>query len=450
MTEQRALTVSALNRYLKLKFDHDPHLKSIILKGEISNFKHHRSGHMYFTIKDDQSRISAVMFKNSNRVLQFAPKEGMQIVVEGSVSIYDAYGEYQIYVNTMQPDGIGSLYMAFEQLKEKLQKEGLFADKHKQTIPAYPEHIGIITSPTGAAVRDMITTIKRRNPYIQITVLPAIVQGKEAISSIVKQINDANEAHTFDVLLIGRGGGSIEDLWAFNEEKVVRAIFNSKIPIISAVGHETDTTISDFVADVRASTPTGAAEIAVTERSHIIETIRNTERTMTQLLKHRLLDKQKHVNTLKQASPFQHPKRMIEKHRQTIDFIEMRMDQQTKHSFLRKKQQMEQHHIANKKQIIQMKLENNRVTLHQHVHQIGNITLQKWKEKEQKLHVQMEKLMLLNPLHILHRGYTLPFDEKQQLIKTVQDVEEEDSIYIQFHDGTIQANVKQIWRDVDE
>lgn len=260
--QDKYVTISRINNYLKSYFDNNPHLQHVYLKGEISNFKNHTRGHLYFTLKDEESRLSAVMFQGYANTLNFNPEDGMNVLVEGRISCYPAQGTYQIYVEKMEVDGIGNLYIEFEKLKKKLASEGLFDEKYKKPIPKYPTKIGIITAPTGAAIKDILSTIKRRYPICETILFPCLVQGKSAAPDIVKQINTAQE-YDLDVIICGRGGGSIEDLWAFNEECVARAIFDSKIPIISAVGHEIDFTIADFVSDLRAPTPTGAAEMAV-------------------------------------------------------------------------------------------------------------------------------------------------------------------------------------------
>ena len=256
------ITISDLNRYIKAKFDIDSNLNNVYLKGEISNFKHHTRGHFYFTLKDENSRIAAVMFNFNASKVTFEPEDGMKVLVSGHISVYEATGSYQIYVNTMEVDGIGNLYLEFEKLKKKLASEGLFNSEHKKQIPKYPKTIGIITAPTGAAIRDILSTIKRRYPIAKTILFPALVQGDGAKESVTRQLKKAQE-YDLDVIICGRGGGSIEDLWCFNEEMVARAIYESKIPVISAVGHEIDFTIADFVADLRAPTPTGAAEMAV-------------------------------------------------------------------------------------------------------------------------------------------------------------------------------------------
>ena len=260
--EDKYIKISDLNNYVKSLIDSEPFLQKVYLKGEISNFKNHTRGHLYFTLKDDASRLSAVMFQGHAYSLKFTPEDGMNVLVEGRISCYPAQGTYQIYVEKMEQDGIGNLYIEFEKLKEKLQKEGLFDENHKVPIPKFPKRIGVVTASTGAAIKDILSTIKRRYPLCETILFPSLVQGKSAAPDIVKQIKKAEEFN-LDVLIVGRGGGSIEDLWAFNEEIVARAIYESNIPIISAVGHEIDYTIADFVADLRAPTPTGAAEMAV-------------------------------------------------------------------------------------------------------------------------------------------------------------------------------------------
>ena len=285
--EEKYLKISDLNDYIKGMFDENSFLRKIYLKGEISNFKNHTRGHLYFTLKDETSRISAVMFYNSALSLKFKPEDGMNVLVTGRISCYPAQGTYQIYVETMVMDGLGNLYIEYEKLKKKLANEGLFDVRFKKTIPKYPKKIGIITASTGAAIRDILSTIKRRYPICETILFPSLVQGASAAPEIVRQIRRANE-FDLDVLICGRGGGSIEDLWAFNEESVARAIFESKIPIISAVGHEVDYTIADFVADMRAPTPTGAAEMAVPTKKDIETILYEKKKQLNTILKHTL------------------------------------------------------------------------------------------------------------------------------------------------------------------
>ena len=272
MNNKKYITVTQLNRYLKFKIENDPNLGLIFLRGEISNFKNHTRGHFYFTLKDETSRINAIMFSTNTKKIKFMPSDGMKVLVTGRISLYEASGGYQIYVEEMIEDGVGNLYIAFEQLKERLQKEGLFNPEHKKKIPKIPNKIGIITASTGAAIKDILSTIKRRFPLCETILFPTLVQGEFAKDDIVKNLKIADD-YNLDVIIVGRGGGSIEDLWPFNEEIVARAIYEAKTPIISAVGHEIDWTISDFVADMRAPTPTGAAEMAVPNKEDVINYI---------------------------------------------------------------------------------------------------------------------------------------------------------------------------------
>ena len=279
--EERYLTVTALTKYIKYKFDHDRNLEEVLLEGEISNFKHNSRGHFYFTLKDEGAQISATMFAQYASRVNFEPEDGMKVFVRGNVTVYEPSGSYQINVKEIKTSGLGDLYIAFEKLKKELEKEGLFDPQHKKPIPMYPKTIGVITSPTGAAIRDIINTIKRRYPLCSVILYPAIVQGDDAKNNIVMQIKKANIDNLADVLIVGRGGGSIEDLWAFNERIVAEAIYDSNIPIISAVGHEIDFTIADFVADVRAATPTAGAEIATPSVDVLKDKIAFYDRNMT-------------------------------------------------------------------------------------------------------------------------------------------------------------------------
>ena len=270
MQNTLVLSVSQLNRYIKMNFDADENLANIFISGEISNFtNHYRTGHLYFTLKDDSSAVRAVMFNSSAKRLKFMPEDGMKVIARGRVSVYEASGQYQLYVDDMQPDGVGALNLAYEQLKEKLQKEGLFSELHKKPLPPYPEKVGVITSPTGAAVRDIINVLGRRFSYAEIVFCPVLVQGDGAHLQLTDAVNLFNSERAADVIIIGRGGGSIEDLWEFNDEGLARAVYNSEIPVISAVGHETDFTICDFVADMRAPTPSAAAELAVPDANEL-------------------------------------------------------------------------------------------------------------------------------------------------------------------------------------
>ncbi|MBR4029804.1 MAG: exodeoxyribonuclease VII large subunit [Clostridia bacterium] len=277
---ERVLSVSQLNSYIKRMLDNDLLLSGVWLKGEISNFKHHTSGHMYMTLKDEQSAVRAVMFKGATFSLKFKPEDGMKVLVFGRVSVFESAGQYQVYIEAMQPDGLGSLYVAYEQMKARLEEEGLFSSEHKKKIPEFPEKIAVVTSPTGAAIQDILNVLGRRYPYADVVVIPVLVQGDGAAEQIADAIEYVNKKRIADVMIVGRGGGSIEDLWAFNEEVCARAIYNSEIPVISAVGHETDFTIADFVADMRAPTPSAAAELAVPSMLELKAVIENLKSRM--------------------------------------------------------------------------------------------------------------------------------------------------------------------------
>lgn len=438
------LTVTAVTKYIKRKLDMDNHLKGILLRGEISNFKHHSRGHMYLTIKDDTSRIQSVMFKGNNRYLKFVPENGMNVLIEGDISVFEAFGQYQLYIKKMEPDGIGALYVAFEQLKKKLQSLGLFHDEQKKQIPEYPKHIGIITSSTGAAVRDIITTINRRYPLVQTTVLPAIVQGEDAKHSVSETIKHANTLNLFDLLIVGRGGGSIEDLWAFNEEVVAYAIHHSDIPIISAVGHETDTTISDFVADKRAPTPTGAAEISVPSTQELKKRLLTMERNMSQILKTKRQNAADMLKRYEASYAFRYPKQLMSQKEQELDTHKERLEKAT-HSDLRqnKKQYAQiherllaQHPVA---EINRLKKELERLARLNNTF-IDNII----SEKSRQLRSLLDKLTLLNPLEIMKRGYAIPFQEDQTIIHSIAQVSKDDTIDVQLSDGALDCHVVQL------
>ncbi|MFX3622598.1 MAG: exodeoxyribonuclease VII large subunit [Ectobacillus sp.] len=439
--EKKYLTVSALTRYIKAKLEHDPHLQTVLLKGEISNFKYHSRGHMYFTLKDENARIAAVMFAGYNRSITFRPEDGMKVLVKGQVSLYEAGGNYQLYVHDMQPDGIGNLYLAYEQLKGRLEQEGLFSPLYKQAIPAYPKAIGVITSPTGAAVRDIITTIKRRYPIAQIIVLPVLVQGEHAASSIANAIQSANKRGDIDVLIVGRGGGSIEELWAFNEEIVARAIFASDIPIISAVGHETDFTIADFVADLRAPTPTGAAELAVPSILELEERLLQRNLRLQRAMRELVNGKKEQLRSLQKSYAFRYPKQLYAQKEEQLDRLFERL-LQSKSRYMEKKyihvQQLilsvQKHHPAQK------------IERAQEVHAM----LQKRLEREmqvilrtkQSTFIRMaEKLEALNPLRIMMRGYSVAYDEQSNIVKSVKQVQPGSAVKVQLQDGILDCNV---------
>lgn len=388
-------SVAQLNNYVKSLMDYDVTLKALFLVGEISNFKAHSSGHMYMTLKDDKSSIKAVMFRGNASRLKFMPADGMKIIAFGSVSVYERDGAYQFYIENMQPDGVGSLSIAFEQLKEKLQKEGLFDQAHKKPLPKYPRTIGVVTSPTGAAFQDICNVLGRRWPMARIVISPALVQGETAPRSIVEAIEDLDAFGQADVMIVARGGGSIEDLWCFNDERVARAIYAAKTPVVSGVGHETDFTIADFVADFRAPTPSAAAEIVVpdvlAERDHIMQLAMRSQKLML----NRIGILRTSLNQLTSRNVMQGPVALINERRLMLDNLVDRINS-----------------AANNK------VQTNRANFR----------------------VLTSKLDAFSPLKVLSRGYSITEGEKG-VIKSVEDVKPGDKLSIRLNDGTIGAEV---------
>ncbi len=415
------LTVSTINRYLKDQFDRNEHLRMVFLKGEISNFKGHTTGHLYFSLKDEHSRINAIMFNSYAKKLQFVPSDGKKVLVTGRIGVYEASGSYQIYVDDMQEDGVGNLYLAYEQLKAQLAKEGLFDAQYKKPIPKYPHRIGIVTAPTGAAIRDILSTIKRRYPICETLLFPALVQGEYGADDIVKKINLAQN-YDLDVLIVGRGGGSIEDLWNFNEERVARAIFASHIPIISAVGHEIDFTIADFVADMRAPTPTGAAELAVPNLIDLKRylgqlNIRSKEAIQKKVNYNKLI-----LDSLKSSYVLKTPMIMYENKKQKLDILMDKINSLIINKISTYRQRLEY-------------LKNRQI--------VGNPQLL-YKDKVKELGVLINKLDLVSPLHVLKRGYSMVLDENKKVIKSVSNIHINDEVTVKLFDGSITTKIIKI------
>ena len=411
------ITISDLNRYIKAKFDMDAHLENVYLRGEISNFKHHTRGHLYFTLKDESSRLSAVMFASLARNINFEPEDGMKVLVSGRISVYEATGSYQIYVSEMQLDGIGNLYLEFEKLKKKLAAEGLFNQAHKRPIPKYPKKIGIITAPTGAAIRDILSTIKRRYPICETILFPALVQGVGAKESIVEQLTKAQD-YDLDVIICGRGGGSIEDLWAFNEEIVARAIYNSKIPVISAVGHEIDFTIADYVADLRAPTPTGAAEMAVPNLTDLINLLEQYKIRSNEGISNILKKNELRLNNVTSSFALKNPLNLYAIKEQKLDNL-----------------------IDSLNKSIQNKLNNYKLlyakVLSSSVLKDPYSLIEK---KKNRFDILLKTIEVLNPLKLLDSGYSIvKFNGKA--ITDVNLLNKDDIIDIDMHNGIIKASV---------
>lgn len=393
--EYHPITVTQLNRYVKDKIESDEMLANVLVKGEISNFKHHYTGHLYFTLKDEKSLIKCVMFKTYTDKMDFAPKDGMQVIVLGTVSVFERDGVYQVYAKAMKQDGIGDLHAEYEELKRKLEEEGLFAESHKKKIPFMPKCIGVLTSRTGSVIRDIINVSTRRNPNVYIKLFPVPVQGQGASGKIAEAIRRMNEEKLADVLIIARGGGSLEDLWPFNEEVVARAIFESEIPIISAVGHETDFTIADFVADLRAPTPSAAAELAVTDVEEVKLKLQSYLVRNKQALKRKLQFMQLRYEKCMNSRVFKDPKKQIYEYGMQLD---------------------------NKMKVLE------------------NVIQNKIKEEKMKLIKNIAKLDTLSPLKTLMRGYTI-IQKDGKVMKEAKELKTGDVVTIQFVEEQRKATI---------
>lgn len=394
--EPKILTVSQLNFYVKSVLDSDPRLNYVFLCGEISNLTdHYRSGHIYLSLKDNKSVIRAVMFAGNARNLKFKPMEGMKVICRGRVTLYEATGQYQYYIEDMQPDGIGALYQAYEQLKEKLQSKGLFDQSHKKPIPYCPKAIGVITSPTGAAVQDIKNILTRRFPSVNIILCPVLVQGDNAAPQLIDAVNKLNEYDLCDTIIIGRGGGSIEDLWAFNDENLAYAIYNSHIPVISAVGHETDFTICDFVSDLRAPTPSAGAELAVPDRNEILQNLDAQRQYLSSLMDKKLIENNNVVSEMTTKLLSLSPDDKIAKLYNDLDFLSQKYENNSNRIF---------QNTANKIELLATKLES------------------------------------LNPVSILKRGYSV-VTNNDKTVTSVKDVKNGDTLAINVTDGKIISKV---------
>ena len=400
MQNTLVLSVSQLNRYIKMNFDADENLANIFISGEISNFtNHYRTGHLYFTLKDDSAAVRAVMFNSSAKRLKFMPEDGMKVIARGRVSGYEASGQYQLYVDDMQPDGVGALNLAYEQLKEKLQKEGLFSELHKKPLPPYPEKVGVITSPTGAAVRDIINVLGRRFPYAEIVFCPVLVQGEGAHLQLIDAVNLFNSERAADVIIIGRGGGSIEDLWEFNDEGLARAVYNSDIPVISAVGHETDFTICDFVADMRAPTPSAAAELAVPDANELQYALSALKNRMFLNVSSGIADRRSRLEYLTSKGALKSPDEMLSNRSQRLDTAFSKM-------------------------------------LSSYENRIGG--------KKVEFISAATALSKLDPMSVLMRGFAFVSDKNGKNVYSSQALAKGDKINVRFHDGSAVCEVKEI------
>ncbi|BEH90797.1 MAG: exodeoxyribonuclease VII large subunit [Turicibacter sp.] len=444
MEQRQPLTVKALTKYIKLKFDYDKNLQHLLLKGELSNVKRHSRGHLYFTLKDDEAQINAVMFASAASHLEFVPTEGMQVIVKGHITVYEAGGTYSLYVKEMTEDGIGNLYVAYTQLKERLATEGLFDARFKQKIPDYPQAVGVITSPTGAAIRDIISTIKRRFPMVTIYVYPALVQGEQAEASIISCIKQANAMNLVDTLIVGRGGGSIEDLWAFNKEGVARAIFESKIPIISAVGHETDFTIADFVADHRAPTPTGAAELAVPNLPDVLKHLNQLNARLNHNFNLQFKQKKDYLTQLCNHYIMKNPAALFEQRLMYVDQLSEKLNYVLQDQLTRNQTKWWTLHHRLLQLDPKASVDQAKQSLLLQDQTLRQLMLQHLSQSKQDYTVLLTKLELLNPLSILKKGYTVLTNDKDEMVTTVQDISVGQDLLISLDDGRVRASVKEI------
>ena len=460
--EEKTLTVSQINAYINKKLKFDNNLKNIYIKGEISNFKTYPSGHSYFTLKDENSQIPAVMFKGRKRFLEFEPKDGDKVIVKGKIEVYEKDGKYQLYATNITKDGVGDLYAAFEKLKKKLQAEGLFDEAHKQKIPKYPKRIGVVTAQSGAAIKDIMTTIKRRYPICEILVFSTLVQGNLAPPQIARQIKHAQK-FDLDTLIVGRGGGSIEDLWAFNDEGVAREIYNCKIPTISAVGHEIDFTIADFVADKRAATPTAAAEIAVPELSKVKDDIAQLNRRANKNISDRITLNRTKLNNISQKNIFKNPESIYEVKSMHLDNLVNKLSFSSRSIVTKNKNKLIRLESSaifkNPESMYTLKrisLDNlinklnftasNIITENKNkLFKLENSYILKnpneiTKRKQEIFLKNINKLEVLDPLLTLKRGYSIA-KSKDKVISSAKDVEVGDEVSIEFDDGTINTKV---------
>lgn len=421
MNNNNYITITEVNQYIKKIINDDLLLKKVYLKGEISNFKAHSRGHYYFTLKDENTRIAAVMFSFNNKSLKFVPYDGMKVLVTGKIDVYESSGSYQIYVEDMMPDGIGALYVAFEELKKKLQAEGLFDKEKKKKIRRIPKVVGIVTSPTGAAIKDILTTIKRRYPVCETILFPALVQGEMAAQDIANKIKLANEfkdIYKIDTLIVGRGGGSLEDLWPFNEEVVARAIYASELLVISAVGHEIDITISDYVADLRAPTPTAAGELAVPDINTIITYLDTATSRSYTALNNIINNNYKRLDNIKNSYILTKPMTMYEIKEQKLDIL-----------------------IDNLDRVVNKIIDNNKIRLFTCSNSyILNNPNMLYKYNQQKLSHIISKLEVLNPLNTLNRGYAM-VKKDNKVLSSVNNIKEDDVVTIVLKDGNISSKI---------
>lgn len=399
---QTIYSVGQINQYIKAMMDQDPVLGELCMRGELSNYKMYPSGHHYFSMKDADGAIRCVMFRGNAMHLRFRPENGMQVLVTGRITVFPRDGQYQFYVNSMTPDGVGDLYVAFEQMKRKLDAEGLFDPAHKKQLPAYPHRIAIVTSSAGAAIRDMLRILGKRYPLSKILLLPVRVQGEEAPAEIAGAIRYANHHHLADVIITGRGGGSMEDLWAFNDERVARAIYDSEIPVISAVGHEPDVTISDYVADLRAATPSNAAELAVPDQADLRIQLAAIQTRLATAMQRKITGAKQQLQFYAQNRALQSPRNYLEDRRMELDYVHKQL-------------------IAQSRSLLEQKKQN---------------------------YVRLGAMLdSMSPLKVLGRGYAMVSTDPGTVLKSVHEVVPGEKIMVRVTDGSLRATVETVWEE---
>ena len=440
---EKYLSVTTLTKYLKMKFDKDPYLERVYLTGQVSNFRK-RPTHQYFSLKDDRAVIQATIWSGIYQKLGFDLEEGMKINVVGRVQVYEPSGSYSIIIEKAEPDGVGALAIQFEQLKKKLTEEGLFQERFKQSLPQFSKKIGVVTSRSGAVIQDIITTVSRRFPGVEIVLYPTKVQGEGAAEEIARNIARANERDDLDVLIIGRGGGSIEDLWAFNEEIVVRAIFESRLPIISSVGHETDVTLADFVADKRAATPTAAAELATpVTKLDLLTYLQNQEKRMTTAVKHTLSKKQETLRILSQSVIFRQPERLYDGYLQRLDQLQLRLKQGLNAELVRNQQKVQEqiHRLEQLSPIIKIQRYQDRIQqLKKLLRSQMAVT---YDAKVAEVKRLSEALLMLDTSRIVARGYAI-VKKGEVVVASAKDLKENDQVSLLMRDGQVELEVRDV------
>ena len=439
-TDRDVLSVSQLNRKAKQLLE--THLPLLWVEGELSNVSQPSSGHWYFTLKDEQAQVRCAMFRNRNMLVRFAPRQGQQVLIRARVSLYEGRGDYQLIVEHMEEAGFGALQRAFEALKLKLANEGLFDDAYKQPLPSLPKHIAVITSPTGAAIRDVLSVLNRRFPAIPVTVIPVAVQGKEAAPQIVRAIDLANRAGLFDVVILARGGGSLEDLWPFNEESVARAIHASELPIVSAVGHEVDFTIADFVADLRAPTPSAAAELLVPDAEDWLETFAGYEILLEEAIERKLQSFKQRLEWLR--TRLRHPGERLQQQAQRLDGLELRLVRAVDHQLLRCHTRLNT--LVLRQKPLQPRLRINQLNqqVSQHHATLVKNMQRHLRAQQQRLTEAARLLQTVSPLNTLQRGYAIATDSHHKVITNSSQVAPGDSINARLAEGELQCRVEKI------